>query len=104
MFVVEAPDLRQIGGDDRETHDQVLVELRWVDVRRVLREAVWDDPDVEAFDISRDVFVRPLAEQLDVRAALQRRYVGLHRTDERERRFGQPRCDAGKKILIDPLM
>ena len=104
VFGVEAPDLRQIGGHDRQAHDQVLVELRRVDVRGVLGEPVRHDPDVEPFDVSRDLIVRPLAEQPDVRAALERRHVGLRRADERECRLGHSRCDGGEEILIDPLM
>ena len=71
MLLVEAADLEQVGGHDRDTHDQVFVELGRIDIRRVFGDAVRHQADVEALHIARQLSVRPLTEQVDVLDALQ---------------------------------
>ena len=58
---VEPADLRQIGRDDRNAHRQVFVQLRRIDVRRVVGEPVRHDADVEPLDVPRHLGVRHAA-------------------------------------------
>ena len=99
---------RRISGEirrhDRNAHHQVLVQLRRIDVRRVVGQPVRHDADVEALHVARQLGMRPLAEQRDVRAALERRDVGLDRPDEGEARLGHARRGGRDQLLIDPLM
>ena len=104
VVAVEAANLRQVRRDDRNAHAEVFVQLRRIDVRGVVGEQVRHDADVELLHVLRQVGMRALAEQRDVRAALERRHVGLRRPDEREAHLGQPRRDGGQQRLIDPLM
>ena len=46
---VEAPDLRQIGRHDRNAHHQVLVQLRRIDVRRVVAQRYGTIPTSNPF-------------------------------------------------------
>ena len=72
-------------GDHRNPHHQVFVQLRRIDVRGVVGDAVRHQADVEPAHVARQLGVRPLAEQVHVRAAPSAARRRLAPADQRER-------------------
>ena len=64
--LVEAANLRQIGGHHRHAHREVFVQLHRIHAVGEIAAQIRDERDVEAFDVCRHLIVRPRAEQAHV--------------------------------------
>ncbi len=104
VVAVESPNLPEIGRHDRQSHGEGLVQLRRVDMLSVVTQTVRHETDIERLQVLGDFLMTLDPEQVNVRASVQAREIGLDRTDEHEARVGKLLGRARDDVLIDPAV
>ena len=96
-------DLRHRRRHDRQSRRKVLAQLERIHERHPRVDAIRNDADVEALAVRRQLIVRLLAEQMDVRQVADRGHVAQHLPDQRDRPLRARPCDLRDQLEIDPV-
>ncbi len=102
--LVEGQHLLKRSGDDRFAHGVVVVQFGRIDILRVLRQAIRDNPHVDLFEVAGQFRVGLLSQEEDVALAAQETGVGLNRADQDKGIVPAIFSQAAEQVLIEPLM